>query len=334
ILAANLPWSAFDGATVVIAGAAGFLPAYMVEVLLRRNETAGAQTRVVALVRNPDAARWRFRRQMDRGALSIERQDLGQALAYAGPADFIVHAASQASPKHYGGDPVGTALPNAIGTAHLLDLARAQACRGALFFSSAEVYGAATADPIHEAAFGPLDPTAIRSCYAESKRLGEALCVAHAHQHGVPAKIARPFHCYGPGMKLDDGRVFADFVAAAVQGRNIRLHGTGSARRAFCYISDATLAFFTILLRGQAGLAYNVGNPDAEISIRDLAKIVVGLSPTKGLSVETDGGVADGYIKSGAASATPDVSRLTELGWAPGIGLKAGFERTIRAYLS
>jgi UDP-glucuronate decarboxylase len=332
VLEVDLPWQQFDGATVVVTGASGLLAAYMVEVLLRRNETMNAKTFVVALVRNPENAKRRFQKYADSGLLQIERQDLAEALTYSGSADFIVHAASQASPKYYGSDPVGTALPNTVGTANLLEFARGKKSRGFLFFSSAEVYGATKIEPIHETAFGPLDPAIPRACYAESKRVGETLCVAYAHQYGMRIAIARPFHCYGPGMKFDDGRVFADFVSAAVQGKDIMLRSDGTARRSFCYISDATLGLFTIMLLGQSGSAYNVGNPDATVSIRDLADVVVGLFPEKGLKVRTDASVVQGYIKSDIDSATPDITRLAALGWRARVGLSAGFGRTIKAY--
>ena len=64
-------------------------------------------------------------------------------------------------------------------------------------------------------------------------RMGENNCVSYHAQYGVKAKIVRPFHTYGPGMALDDGRVFADFVANAVKKENIVLKSDGSARRRF-----------------------------------------------------------------------------------------------------
>ncbi len=80
--------------------------------------------------------------------------------------------------------------------------------------------------------------------------MGETMCVSWCHQYNIPIKIVRPFHTYGPGMRLDDGRVFADFVADIVNFRDIIMKSDGSAQRAFCYLADATVAFFTVLLKG------------------------------------------------------------------------------------
>ena len=120
-----------------------------------------------------------------------------------------------------------------------------------------------------------------RSCYAEGKRLGETMCASWWHQHRVAAMIARPFHTYGPGMRLDDGRVFADFVADVLARRPIRMASDGSARRAFCYVADAVAGFFAVLLMGEPGQAYNVGNERGETSIRDLAQLLVGMFPAR-----------------------------------------------------
>ncbi len=112
------------------------------------------------------------------------------------------------------------------------------------------------------------------------------MCVSWLSQYGVPAKIVRPFHTYGPGMRLDDGRVYADFVSDIINKRNIHMKSDGSAIRAFCYLADATAGFFTVMLNGNNGEAYNIGNNQCEISILELANKLVALFPEFGLTVE------------------------------------------------
>src|SRR5205807_8365492 len=114
---------------------------------------------------------------------------------------------------------------------------------------------------------------------------GGTRCVASCDQFGVPASFVRPFHAYGPGMRLDAGRVLADFVNDILQRRSLVLKSAGSASRAFCYLADATRGFFTVLLRGRPGQAYNIGNDRAETTIAGLADLLVGLFPERGLSV-------------------------------------------------
>ncbi len=335
IFQADLPWEQFDGKTVLVTGANGFLPAYLVETLLFRNERLGrTATQVIGLVRNEEKARRRFAHYSDRSDLRFVAGDVSEPLAYDGPAEVIIHAASQASPKFYGTDPVGTLSANVLGTHHLLQFAKAHGTERFLFFSSGEVYGQVNDQqiPTREEDYGLVDPTQVRSCYAESKRMGENLCVSWQHQYGVPAVIVRPFHTYGPGMALDDGRVFADFVADIVAGRDIVMKSDGRAERAFCYLADATQGFWTALLRGEPGQAYNIGNPSASVSILRLAETLAGLFPERGLRVVRQEPTVDIALPGAVQRSIPSIAKAEGLGWHPAVGLETGFRRTVSSY--
>lgn len=335
ITSASLPWSKLHGKTVLVTGANGFLPAYLVQSLLHLGE-GGEGIRVLGLVRNEEKARQRFACFEGRSDLRLVVQDVSQPLELDEHVDFIIHAASQASPKFYGSDPVGTLSANVAGTGHLLELARQHEVESFLFFSSSEVYGQLTPEqvPTKEDEGGWLDPTFVRSCYAQSKRMGETMCVSWHHQFGVPAKIVRPFHTYGPGMSLDDGRVFADFVADIVSGRDIVMKSDGRATRAFCYLSDATIGFFRVLLEGENGQAYNIGNDRGKVSIGDLARRLVKLFPEKELQVVQQPVPASpsGYLQSAVSRSCPDISKARALGWKPTTGVEEGFKRTIESF--
>lgn len=336
ILDAAIDWSALDGASVLVTGANGFLPAYMVETLLRRNERLGRPaSRVLAMVRSLDRAQTRFAHYAGREELVFVAQDLGRPFELSVSPDYIVHAASQASPKYYGVDPVGTLLPNIMGTRCLLEHAERSPVQAFLYFSSGEVYGQVDDAhvPTREDDYGYVNPVDVRSCYAESKRMAENMCVSWWKQCGVPVRMARPFHTYGPGMRLDDGRVFADFVADVVHGRDIVLHSDGLARRAFCYLADATRAFFTLLTQGVSGEAYNVGNEGGELSIIDLAERLVKLFPEKHLRVVRASQPAPaGYLKSPISRSCPDTAKLRALGWQATTGIDEGFSRTVQSF--
>jgi UDP-glucuronate decarboxylase len=332
IAAVALPWHDLEGASVLITGASGFLPAYMVETLVYLNRhTFRRPANVVALVRNQSNALERFGELARNSELELLVQDVCDPIPDGYRFDYMVHAASQASPRYYRVDPVGTLSANVFGTRNLLARAQQEALRGFLFFSSGDVYGTTpdASRTIGEKDYGSVDCTDVRSCYGESKRMGETLCVSWASQYGVPARIVRPFHTYGPGMRLDDGRVFADFVRDILGGGPIILHSDGLARRCFCYLADATEAFFRVLLQGGTGEAYNVANAEAECSISELA---VKLSRQFGVGVDRREQRDVNYVPSPIPFTRPTTTKLEALGWKATTTIEDGFGRTVESY--
>jgi dTDP-glucose 4,6-dehydratase len=160
--------------------------------------------------------------------------------------------------------------------------------------------------------------------------MGETLCVAWHRQFGVPTYIVRPFHTYGPGLLANDGRVFSDFAYNVARGEDIVMMSDGSARRAFCYASDAIAGFFTVLLNGQPATPYNVANPEGELSVMELAELLAGLYPDRGLKVDRRMPSADrDYLTSTFSRLIPDVRRLSSLGWSAQVTPQQGFRRMI-----
>jgi nucleoside-diphosphate-sugar epimerase len=264
--------------------------------------------------------------------LKIIVQDVANQININEKIDYIIHAASPASPKYYNIDPVGVIMPNVLGTKNTLELARKNNIEGYLYFSSGEVYGQLNdGEVINEDKYGYLDPTTVRACYGESKRMGENLCVSYGHQYNIPVKIVRPFHTYGPGMKLDDGRVFADFVKNIVNNEDIEMKSDGSATRAFCYLADATVGFFKILLEGKNNNAYTLANSNGVISIKDLATELVNMFPEKGLKAIFAEQNKD-YLQSPIKGNSVDTSKLESLDWKATTTIKDGFKKTIRSY--
>lgn len=331
----NIEWNKFYNKTIFISGASGFLPAYLVETLMHVNlVNKDANIKIIGLVRNITKAKERFVHYENSENLKFIVQDVCEKIIFDSKIDFIVHAASQASPKFYGKDPVGTINANVIGTLNLLELAKRNNVEKFLYFSSSEVYGSLNEEdiPTREDKFGSIDPCNVRSCYSEGKRAGEAICVSWKHQFNIPVVIVRPFHTYGPGMDLDDGRVYADFIRNIVNNENIEMKSDGSAIRAFCYISDATIAFFKVLLNGEIGAAYNVGNDENTYSILQLAECLVSLFPEKSLGVITSQKPNATYIPSLVNKNIPNINKIKDLKWEPMINIEEGFTKTIKYY--
>lgn len=298
------------------------------------NQKYDLNLNIIGLARNLEGANLRFAAYQNLQALKLLKHDLQFEVLLSNRADIIIHAASQASPKYYGSDPVGTALPNIVGTISLLKYAVESKSSQFLFFSTGEVYGHLDnlEKGIQETDMGKIDPLDVRSCYAESKRMGENLCISYMHQYGVPIKIARIFHTYGPGMKLDDGRVFADFVRNIVMKEPIIMRSHGLAIRPFCYLADTVSGVITILTKGVAGQAYNISNPLQRISVIGLAQLLQKAYPERNIEIEKLFDEPPGYIASQISDLNPDVTKLNALGWSAKIGIEDGFKRTIRSY--
>ncbi len=330
----KLDWEAFKDKTILISGAAGFLPAYMVETFLYLNETRKFNIKVIGLVRNLEKARARFIHYDGSKELQFISQDVCDKIKIDENIDYIIHAASHATPKYFQADPVGTLSPNVIGTANLLNLAVGKKVDNFLFFSTSGVHGYVDQScyPIKEDCYGSLDPLDLSSCYLESKRMGENMCVAWMHQYGVPVKIVRPATTYGPGLKLDDGRSFADFISNIVNYHDIEIFSDGKALRNFCYLADATLGFFTVILKGKTGEAYNVAT-DYEISIIDLAKLLVEkVFPERNLKVVMKTDISKNYLRINFSRTAVDITKLKALGWKLNFPIEEGFKRTVESY--
>lgn len=330
ILAAPLPWEALHGRHVLVTGAAGFIGGHVVEALAWLNRCRPeAGLHLYALARDLERLRQRLPWLDIPGELTPVIQDVVQPCRLDTLLDLVIHAASPASPRHYLQRPLDTIRANVDGTRQLLELARDRQARF-LFLSSGAVYGdnARQIDAIGESDFGSEDPLAPRACYSESKRLAETLCRAYHVQYGVDARIARVSHCYGPGMRLDDGRAIADLLADVLHDRDIQLDSDGSASRPFCYVSDTVLGLFHILLRGQAGQAYNVGETH-ETSILELAhKMIAAAGKSGRLAVRAR--ARDALAPAARDSGHFAIDKIGRLGWRPSTALDDGLGRMLR----
>lgn len=328
----SINWTQLTSRRFLITGITGLLGGYLFETLATlAGRHPDWQIEVWGLARHREKAEARFAHLLDFAANHLVIHDITQPLPDLPPFDYIVHAASEASPKYFLADQVGTIAANVAGTTALLEIARLNGCR-LLFLSSGTVYGAAQGNnsAIAESTFGPYDPLDSRACYAESKRLAETLCAAYWRQYRVSTVIARISHTYGPGVELDDGRVFGDFIADAVAGREIRVLGSGTDSRPFLYIADATIGLLLLLQTGISGEAYNLG-AEGETSIGDLANLIAKLS---GQSATLTSQQDPEYVPSTAARSQGHlaIDKLKALGWSPQTSVEAGFARTLRHF--
>ena len=330
-----IDWKRFENKTVLISGANGMLPSYMVETLLFLNEKFGYNVKVIALVRNLEKAKKIFAEYDGNPMLEYLVQDVADPVKYRGKVDFIVHAASQAAPSYYGVDPVGTFKANTLGTVNMLELAKEKNVEGFLYYSTGSIYGDNPGEKVllDESMAGNVNTLEVRNCYAESKRAGENACVCYNYQYNVPTKIVRIFHTFGPKVNLSDGRVFSDFCKNILNNENIVLKSDGSAKRSFLYVVDAVIAYFKVLLDGDPATAYNVGGDKYhEVSIRDLSKMLVEIYPEKNLKVIfdiNDDDLTYSRMRTPQKQILPNLDKIASMGWKQTTSVRECFKRTI-----
>lgn len=237
----------FEGKSFLITGAGGFLGKYMVLLLKYMNDNI-LQRKCSAILLDNFITGYEQQVSSDRH-LKFSRHNVIEPFSTDHSVDYIIHAAGIASPAYYTKYPIETMDIGTIGTRNMLDLARDKEVTSFLFTSSSEVYGDPASDqvPTPESYHGNVSFTGARSCYDESKRFGETMCLTYAHVYNVPVKIVRPFNVYGPGIRPDDYRVLPNFIEHALRREPLPIHRDGRNTRSFCYISDAIEAIFKVL---------------------------------------------------------------------------------------
>ncbi len=273
------------GSNLLITGGAGFLGYYLVQSILYWNHQQTGMDPVRVTVYDNfmrGVPEWLTALETDKNLESCVH-DMTQPLPDSIPDfQYIIHAATIASPHYYRKYPIETMDANVNGLRYLLDYVRRQTEDGKLFsgfmfYSTSEIYGDPTPDhiPTAEDYRGNVSCTGPRACYDESKRYGETLCVNYARQYDLPIRITRPFNNYGPGLKITDKRVIPDFARDILSGRDIVMLSDGKPTRTFCYVADAIVGHYKVLIRGQNGESYNIGIDKPEISMAELAEMVV-----------------------------------------------------------
>lgn len=314
--------------TFLISGGNGFIPSYIVLFLMALNKL-GYNIKVITLVRNIEKAKIKFKLYLNGENLILIKHDVINYYDGAGfKIDFIIHAASLASPKYFLTNPCDIINTNCTGTYNMLKLGCEKKVKSFLFFSSGEVNGDIydKIDNVRENDYGSVDPLIVRNCYAESKRIGESLCSCWNYQYGVPTKIVRPSHTYGPGVDPNDERAFACIINSVKNGKNIVLKSDGSAKRSFCYLSDAVRAYINVLLNGKSCEAYNISN-SYQISIKELAETALRVSGDSQLKIVYNDGVTNNNPSSVQKNAKMDITKIKNLGWAPRIDEEEGLRR-------
>ncbi len=318
--------SFYQGKTVLVTGAAGFIGSHLVDRLLSLeakvigidNFITGNKKNISHLESNPN---FTFIQADVIDSPEMYLQTINDELSTI---NCIFHLASPASPDGYQKHPVETYMVNSIGTHNLLQWMLAHNPKARfLYTSTSEVYGDPLEHPQKESYFGNVNPNGPRSMYDESKRLGEAICAVHTRSFAIDTRVVRIFNTYGPRMDLHDGRVIPDFIKSILHNAPITLHGDGEQTRSFCYVSDLVSGVLRLMEEDKArGETVNIGNP-VEISMRTLANKLLSLTQSHSPLATVPSREDDPKQRC------PDISKAKELlSWEPLVDLDKGLQET------
>lgn len=316
------------GKTIFITGATGLIGQNLIHTLVFNNKQLSKPIKVIAYVRSLDKAKKVFGN--DYNEIEFIVGDINNQISVQGQIDYIIHAASQTSSRAFIDKPINTINTSIAGTENVLELAKEKKVKKFVYLSTMEVYGSPSTDEkISESHGTNLDTMTIRSCYPESKRVCENLCVAYMKEFNVPVNIVRLTQTFGMGVNYNDGRVFAEFARCVIEKKDIVLHTKGETKRNYLYTQDAVNAILTVLVKGNSGQAYNAANEDTYCSIYDMAQMVAKKCANNEIKVIVNIEDEDKFGFAPTLKMNLDTTKLKALGWNAEVGLEEAYKRMI-----
>ena len=304
-------------ATSVVTGGAGFLGSHLCDHLLEQGH------RVICVDNLETGSLENIAHQRD-DAFSFIYHDVIEPIRLDEPVDYVFHLAALASPVDYLRAPLASLKVGSYGTHNALGLAKHKRARF-LISSTSEVYGDPEVHPQPETYWGNVNPIGPRGVYDEAKRYAEALTMTYHSQQGVDTCIARIFNTYGPRMRKNDGRASVQFLNQAIAGKPLTVYGDGSQTRSLCYVDDLIRRLYALMANNEH-LPVNIGNPDHEVTMLELAQTVIRITGSTSEVVFEALPIDDPQIRR------PDITRARQiLGWSPEIDLEEGLKRWLRS---
>ncbi|MBF0428846.1 MAG: NAD(P)-dependent oxidoreductase [Magnetococcales bacterium] len=319
-------WEGLRGQRLFLTGGTGFVGLWLLESLSWANEQLDLGVEVTVLTRSPKGFAAAHPNLAGHRAIRLHWGDVRDFEFPGEKFDYIIHGAAPTSIRVHREEPVATVENILDGTRRTLNLARRCGAKRFLLISSGAVYGSQPFELVRIPEHCPWAPDAMDpvSAFGGGKRMAETLGAAWSRESGMEFVAARCFSFIGPGQDLTAHYEAGNYIRDALVGGPIRVAGDGTALSSYLYGSDLAVWLLTVLVRGQAGQAYNVGS-DQILSLAELARLVAAnCSPEPSVWVEKrpkSGQTPTRYI--------PDVSKVRkELGLVRRVGLERAIEKT------
>lgn len=333
ILNNPVDWEKFRNKTILITGATGRLGIYLVEALSKADIDWNLNLRIIAVARSEQKLRKVFGETLELPNISTVVQNITEPINIDGRVDFIFHTAGAASPKDFTETPVDTLWGHLSGTRNILELACQKKTEKVLYISTVEIYGEwKSENTITEEDMGPVRCDDARKCYPEAKRMCETMLASYEAQYGVPYVGVRLCHTFGPGISLDDGRSFAEFMKNVLNGEDIVLQTDGSAMRTYTYVADAIGAMLLAVTKGTEHY-YNVANLNNLISTREVAELIAGMDPKHKVKVQFANQGKQKLKFLNYKLGIMNVDRIVNLGWRAQVGVSDALRWTLNSFI-
>jgi UDP-glucose 4-epimerase len=313
---------------VFITGGAGFIGSHLCDALVSRgdevtildNLSTGSQENISHL---------KSKIEVTQG--DIRDEALVESLV--ANSDLVLHMAAALGVDNILENPIESISTNFYGSEVVIGAALKYDKR-ILIASTSEIYGKNSKQPLSETDDRVIGtPQKLRWTYSDAKALEEATAHFLFLTKQLRVTTIRFFNTVGPRQTGKYGMVIPRFVRAAIENKPLKIFGDGSQSRVFCHVSDSVKAVLALSVNDKTiGEVFNIGGK-GEISILDLAKLIIKQTNSESKITFTD--YEDAYAAGfeEMARRVPDISKLTDFtDWEPKLGLDKVIDDVVKSY--
>ena len=312
----------------MITGGAGFIGSHLCDALVAKGEDVVILDNLSTGSKN-NIAHLEGKIKVFQG--DIRDQNLVESLIKG--CDLVLHMAAALGVDNILENPIASISTNYHGSEIVLNAAT-KFNKRIVIASTSEIYGKNPKQPLSETDDRVVGtPQKLRWTYSDAKALEEATAYSLYLTKNLKVTTIRFFNTVGPRQTGKYGMVIPRFVKAAMENKPLKIFGDGSQKRVFCHVSDSNKAVLALVGNDKTiGEVFNIGGK-GEISIFDLAKMIINQTESKSEITFTN--YEDAYASGfeDMARRVPDISKLTNYtGWEPKLGLKTIIEDVSRSY--